>query len=1070
MAENIQQPENEIINTITSMANRPLVSKFMKYFTNTPANEIRSIDFGKTVFRYFRPDVEIPQDPAALLLATRQFLTSNEYANDENMVGCILNIVKNKEYALLTPDIVADVVESDAYKEFGQNKGTDDYRDKQSFERWIREKSMLSKIDQAQPGDIVLYQDSLSRVVDAIVPDKKKQAYLQQIDSRVRLFDEIYVKDLDQDALYKLQEIAKDSKTDYAQRLKNIYSVLCDDLTAGLIHDLIDDTRNAADPKDRNTALTGFGIATNKILLAVAQRKGWSNLDIQNINLKFPIEERAEHFEQEAARRQAPLTGTTGAVSNASQDEEFEFATVDDFQPTQENNEQAAQQNGQPTQAKNELMVAPSKELMVAPSKELAVAQPPKFNYALDVAKTFGFTFGGALAISAISAIPGVGPVAGPLFAVYKVAEAGITQACAAVKAAKANGNLTKAETVSIAAKTAGAVLLKMGPYAASMAFGPISRAVGSAVVFGKTLFEDLERRANLQNAEIEKAKPKGLKGVLKHLSDIAHNVSLADGMKSFAYAAAKGGAMYLGGKWGSSLGNKLGTFSSSKFVNGKIDETAINEVAVENHEIEEMQPADEYKNDDLYARREGPYQQGEFNDDVVRNWNDGNPVYGPEDQPQFNEAVMHINGGMAQDTGVQLSDANLQRMSQIGQVELTDNARATAYVENHRQFIGGVQEDWCNAAQEKIAIQTLRDAGVDDPYGVWRKLGSASRFFGGEYKEAWDDLCNGKFADKNVNTIFNSLRLINEEGGLGRVAEQTYQAPQPVHVQPVPEYPVYEPVPDDIVTEVPQRTQDYHTPRTEIIRDSMVDTQPVYQPEQPVYEPVTDEIVTDVPVHTQDYHTPVTDIVKESMVETQPVEPVVQETVTPVPSHTQDYQAGDNEIVNEQSSIPMPSHTADFVATGNNDIFGGEEFAATVNEPATLSNDQLARLHANYLRGIEFDETEASEYLSQFNQSELHEMRKFLNDSEINTVDGILAHQQSHSIEDSQPKMTRLNMSGMDQANLQTRADTLRAMIADESYSDEDIRKYVSRFDQNTMDSIYKYMDSGALDRTTMS
>lgn len=1004
MAENNQQTENEMKNLEYEKADHvmanPLLRSLRRYFfVDTPANQIRSIDLGRSVFRFFAPELTIPDDPAALLTATHRLLLSREI-NDDDLVRFFLDkvIYENQGSALLTPDLMADVLESDAYKNLDQNakgKAQLDLRNhKQIFETWIREKSMLSKIQQAKPVDVVFYKNDLERVINALgTKSEDKVNYQQQINSMVDTFDELYVNHMHPNALAELQAVAKDSKTDYAERLKAVYNVLCsdsDNISCETIYDTIDKTRAAADAKDRDTVLTAYGLATNKILLAVAERKGWSNQDVQSIILKFPIEERAEKFEEEAARRQTPLTSDAGAMGQAikkvlQEDEEVEFATVDDFQPAQPKNEVnetgfvSVDAEQQPTQAKNEVMVAPSKELSV-------IGQPKQFNYALDVAKTFGFTFGGAMALSAISAIPVFGKAAGPLVAVTAIATAGIDQAAMAIKAAKANGKVTKKEAVKIATKTAGAVLAKMAPYAAATVFGMKVRAVGSVVVMGKAFFNDLGRRAGLLNAQLDQEKPKGLKATLNRLAAIANTVSKSDVKKAAGYAAAKGAATFLGGMFGQKAGNKLGTFAGEKFLGGN----KTNVAPMEN-ETQKVQPVDE--------------SQATENRANTQNTQDNHD----KKLSSLNEKMINNSNGnetMAQDVNhhSQLSDYNRQRLGKIGNVELTDNARATAYVENHRQFIGGVQDDWCNAAQEKIAIQTLRDAGVDDPYGVWRKLGSASRFFGGEYKAAWDDLCRGELGDKNINPIFNSLRLINEEGGLGRVINQTYEAPQPT-VQPVFNHaPVYEPVPADVNVEWAEGADQYVTHDISHVVEQAPAEINYVQYEEPIdnveWAKGADQYVNhDVPHATENvsYEEPI-DNVKwadgADQYSTHNLEhgtQFEQNDSTPWPGMAgyseNGYLGGEMD-----SNVQYPTFGADSYA------FENDDYAA----PATLSNDQLARLRANNTRVILFDEDEAGRYLSSFNADEIDAMSQYWSQEEKSEVIGILENSIKHG--NSQP------------------------------------------------------------------
>ena len=877
-------------DAIGGVSGKPLLRSFMKYFDNTAANILRSVDFGKSLFRYFAPNASVPEDPATLLSATRTLFSfgfSDQDITDETFVRFMIDKV-NKEPGLVTFDMVADLVESDAYKNFGKN--AHDRNSKQRFERWVYDKSMLSKIGQTPAVDIVLNRDGMERVVKAITPSKKNQDvdYLKQMNAKVNEFDETYTNNVDDNSLTRLKTIARNSKKDFAERLKDVYQVLCDNNTASVIGDVIDTACMATDPKNRNAELLGLGTTTNKYLYAVAARKGWSEKDFQKAFIKFPVEERAEQFEQEAKRRnqQTPLTSDAQAVSQAINEvlqQDDTGATVGDVQPAQ-----------------------------TKPAQVTA-----KFGPAIDVAKTFAGTLVGAAAISTITSIPGVGQIVGPALGVITVATAGIGSAVAAYKAAKKNGEVSKSEAKKIAMQSGLAMLKKSIPYAAAISFGPAGRIVGSGIVFAKTLYNDLERRAGMIDAQLQQERGKGLKGLLNRLSDIANTVSKKDVRKAAGYAFAKGAAVYLGGKFGSMAGGKLGSFAGEKFFNGgKVAAAAIGAQA------ENLRPADDlqYKQDDLYNHDNYDPQQAKYASSYAlpeEIYADPEELYAQSNNGLYGQ---DWNGGA--DAGVNVSDENLARLGKIGEVDLTKNARATTHVENHRQYIGGVQQDWYNTAQEQTAIETLRSAGVDDPVGVLRKVGSASRFFGGEYKATLDNLCEGKITDADVDKIFGALDQINREGGLGRVLEQTSQAPK------MPQ-PNYESFTEEIVTEVPPHTQDYRTPGSAIVSEP-APTMEYIEPEPlPVYP---ERAPIDVPPHTQDYRTPGTNVVEE-------VTPVVQENVvdidntidyiptddfmnTPVPDHTQDYRTpSDDWTISEQpTSTPLPTRTADYSASNIDD------------------------------------------------------------------------------------------------------------------------------------------------------
>ena len=681
-----------------------LVQKFaINHFTNTPAHLLRSVEMGKALCRVFLPGEEIPENPATLLNITRDALIGNKYnISDDDFVRMMLNQIDN-DPSLVTFDMVADLVESDAYRKFNQTQ--EDLLLKTRFENWLVNESMLANINMFNPVEVVINQNGLKRTLAAVNSGSliKHAERANQIDVKLKEFDEIYIKHAPQNAFKRLEEIAK-SNQDYITKIKNVYNVLCEKDIAGILSENIDATTvGAENSQTRNAMAVGTGLYVNKVLAAVAQRKGWNEAKFNQIYIKTPIEQRAEKIQHAAEKI----------------------------------NEQSlhGEQQKEPVQKET------SKEQVV----NVVGTNTAKVNPVFDVVKTFGLTLGGATAMSAISSIPGVGSVVGPVLGLTTVVTAGVG-ACinnyrqAKIEAKARGEELDKSDALKIALKTGIAMMGKAAPYAMAMALGAKYRAIGAGLVMARTMFNDLERRANMQQQTINQLEAK--QGKSKNIFDTIKNIitaakekrlKLSDFGKSFAYGAAKGAAVFVGGQMGREVGSAIGSNVSVDLKHGVTWNT------------------DKMK-DDLSETKLGK---------LAGMFNRGHEVA---------DNVPLATAGAS----VQLSDENLARLQQIGRVELTDNARATAYVENHRQYIGGEQHDWYNAQQEQMAVQTLQKAGVDDPYGVLRKVGSASRFFGGEYKATLDNLCNGKISDQDVNQIFGALSQINEQGGLGRINTMT--------------------------------------------------------------------------------------------------------------------------------------------------------------------------------------------------------------------------------------------------------------------------------------------------------
>ncbi|MCM1404281.1 MAG: hypothetical protein NC133_02140 [Prevotella sp.] len=873
------------MENISVMEDKPLLRSFMKYFTHTPANILRSVDFGRSLFRYFAPNQEIPSDPATLLNATRSLFTvgaNDQQFTDEAFVRFLLHKI-DKEPDLITFDMIADLVESDAYQKFG--KTAQDKANKQKFERWIYDHSLLSKIENSPSSRIVLEQDAMTRVINAIPPSKKNQnvQYLSQIDAKIDEFDKTYLKNINDEELLKaLKENANNTAgQNFDVQLKNVYNLLLnDEENRNFTADVIDSatSKGATEPKVRNSMLLGLCMSANELLLAASKRRNWSDIDFQDVFLKFPIEVRAAKFEQQQ-KKQTITKRTKQKNKNAQRAEEIETAATSESIPVTET---------QPS----------TTELVPVAETQTFTKQQPAFHPVFDVVKTFGGTLTGAAVISTITSIPGVGQIVGPALGISMVATAGIGSAMANYKAAKKRGDVAKSEAKKIAIQSGIAMLGKAWPYAAAMALGPAGRVLGSGVVFAKTLYNDLERRAGLQQ---EKAK--GIFGKIKRLAQMGQSVSFGEGLKSLAYATGKSAAVFLGGSIGSEIGSSIGSNLSFNNTNGNLSVTANTKKMVDDLEQTKFTGKLVGAFKGLTGQEDtttiSPIEPSPLQPSSVEN---SQPITTEYEAIQEQQPLENI----------QLSETNLERLSQIGEVELTENARMTVHADNHRQYVGGAQQDWYNAAQEETALQTLRAAGVDDPAGVLRKVGSAARFFGGEYQATLDNLCAGNCTDQDVNQIFGALSQINEEGGLGPIVQQpTYQAE-----------PVYESVTE--ATEVPEHTQEYQIATEELINDVTENHVAMPHYNTPA-EPVTPIDPIDVPPHTQDYRTPNTTIAAEPMpdLHNEPVdidnsidyiEEENQFTNLAIPSRTADYHTPSVVDLTEPTSVELPSRTQDYI------------------------------------------------------------------------------------------------------------------------------------------------------------
>jgi len=518
--------------------NTTLLEDFGKKFFDTQkaSNILCSVDFGKSLFKYINhknPNpIPVPNGSAAILRSVKKMMQTGKFGNvnvdDDFFVRFFINKV-NEDPGLVTFEMIADVLKSNAYKSFGSNNAKDKHN-KRKFETWIYNKSILSKINDISLVDVVLHKEAMLDVIDHIALKNKKgkndAIYKKQLNEKEKEFDEIFNKN--GNSLTELQDAANAAKKNkkknkHTDWIKSVYDVLCEPDEAEYINEIVDAVAVGSRPKERNYNLLGMGTATNKVILAVAKRQGWGDKDIQSILVKTNTEYNAEKF-----------------------------------------NEINEVQNGVKKQGWYQK------------------------NAALDVFVTFFSAAGFSTTISALSKIT---PVVGPLFAGASVVVSGLGSYILSYREAKKAGNLTKQQKRAMAFKAASAMGKKLAPYAVSMAFGGIpgiggilSRSLGIAHVFVKTLIDDLERRAgvNEQTYKVDKSMSLSdkIKGKLRHLRELK-KLSLSDVGNSAAHALFKGLAVGLGSFGGQALGSRLGdlAFGAENPLDIPTEDTMQNEV-----------------------------------------------------------------------------------------------------------------------------------------------------------------------------------------------------------------------------------------------------------------------------------------------------------------------------------------------------------------------------------------------------------------------------------------------------------------------------------------------------------
>lgn len=763
----------------------------LKHFTKRPLNELRSVNFGKNIYLYFTKNFDPEKyaaynekdfdDPVKGLAITRELFRKHQEIPDNVMVDFLVEAFTKADENIIDYKMVADLVESDAYKRYGTRAGTSTFEKKQNFERWlIHDSTMsLSNIHNINPVDVYLNQDAILRVAGGVGGNGTARGNVRsevekQIESSAEYFKD-YFENADDDVFEKLAAISENVTNDsYITQIKKVYETLYakdEGFGIGVMGSMVNSTTKGASTRVfSNVMSTGWGMETNKLLYAFCKYHN-KTAEYANVYVPYPIDVNAEKFRQNLA--QSGLNA--GNEQGNTQTQQTSTTSLDNEQETT----QSVQQNlNSTTQQVNKKLY------------------PRKISPFVDVVLTFGGSVVGATAISAVSKInPPLGLALGAAMSIG----GGVYGAWKKVQAEKElNGGkpLTKEQYRKIGLEfavstltTASAFIIPAKLGAAGKKLMSLWRVAGAVHVGTRTFFNDLERRADFKctEAELEELrmaeKPKGIKGFdasierfVVGIDDNSFNrlvtdyhkkrLTKKDLLKSFFYGAGKGLALGVGGWLGRGLGGKLGTAINNFDLNHFKD----NFVATP----EELQrQAEQYLTKSADADLS--------NDKLSPAQTDGNESqkspydqYRDEQQKAY-EQYLHNQHAQMHDNGLHLTDENMTAIKNIGHVDLTDKAMATAHVDNHQQFVNTVQHDWYTVEQEKAAVGILQQAGLseEDAYGVLRKVGSMARFESageismGGHQNTLNHLCNGLLYDSDVDNIMEAMNKIDRFGGL---------------------------------------------------------------------------------------------------------------------------------------------------------------------------------------------------------------------------------------------------------------------------------------------------------------
>lgn len=768
------------------MADNTLMQTLLKHFTKRPLNELRSVNFGKNIYLYFTKNFDPEKyaaynekdfdDPVKGLAITRELFRKHQEIPDNVMVDFLVEAFTKADENIIDYKMVADLVESDAYKRYGTRAGTSTFEKKQNFERWlIHDSTMsLSNIHNINPVDVYLNQDAILRVASGVGGNGTARGNVRsevekQIEFSAKYFKD-YFENADDDVFEKLAVISENVTNDsYITQIKKVYETLYakdEGFGIGVMGTMVNSTTKGASTRVfSNVMSTAWGMETNKLLYAFCKYHN-KTAEYKNVYVPYSIDVNAEKFKQN-------LVQSGLDVGNEQGNTQTQQTSTTSLDNEQEETIQSVQQNLNSTTQQVNKKLYPRKSMSPF----------------VDVVLTFGGSVVGATAISAVSKInPPLGLALGAAMSIG----GGVYGAWKKVQAEKElNGGkpLTKEQYRKIGLEFAVSTLTTASAFIIPGKLGEAGkklmslwRVAGAVHVGTRTFFNDLERRADFKctEAELEELhtaeKPKGIKGFVASIGRFVFGIddnsldrlvtdyhekrlTKTDLAKSFFYGLGKGTALGVGGALGRLAGGKLGETINNfhaeyvKGVDAKPDNSKLSPAQADN-DGNQKSPYDQYR----------------------------------EEQQKAYEQYLHNQHAQMNDTGLHLTDENMTAIKNIGHVDLADKAMATAHVDNHQQFVNTVQHDWYTVEQEKAAVGILQQAGLseEDAYGVLRKVGSMARFESageismGGHQNTLNHLCNGLLYDSDVDNIMEAMNKIDRFGGLEGAEYLQHNTPGP--------------------------------------------------------------------------------------------------------------------------------------------------------------------------------------------------------------------------------------------------------------------------------------------------
>ena len=269
--------------------NKTLLTKFAQLFnSNNYLATTKGLLLATRMMGFLEPrgGVNLPKEPAGMLNAINQrfeALLSDKRITDDHLLAYLMNF-NAQDIMAMGPDLVADVMESPAYKLFKPSQ-------RQNFERQANEVLGYMDIDHKQAenwNNVVLNEGSLRRMIDASSETQRaKKTAHGKIDNTLTAFDNAY-RQVDTVALCNGPKHYGNVFTPQANlmgKLRANYVSILGEKAGNQIADTNEDLVNAQSTQgEKNAYLISVVAAHDETVMAIFKRRG---IDAQKYNKAF---------------------------------------------------------------------------------------------------------------------------------------------------------------------------------------------------------------------------------------------------------------------------------------------------------------------------------------------------------------------------------------------------------------------------------------------------------------------------------------------------------------------------------------------------------------------------------------------------------------------------------------------------------------------------------------------------------------------------------------------------------------------------------------------------------------